>query len=380
MNLKIGIITYHSAYNYGSVFQAYALQQYLVDQFPDCQIQMINYRLEKQREYYKIVRFQFGKMALIKDILQFPIINKRLMRSRRFEQFINDRFLLTPEYTQPEEIYGVYDSFDVIISGSDQIWNKHSCELHTNEWKYIYPYVLHNFMGKKISYASSIGGMSDSEMDRIMADITLFDEVAMREQNSAKYISKKLEREILSVMDPTFLLNSKEWNENLSLKKKIEEKYILFYSLNRDYATSLYALKKVVEYAKHNSLKVKTITPYEYLYDFRFHNVENCCNAGPVEFMELLKNAEVVITDSYHGTALSINFNKNFFSVGINKNDTRISELLEKLGLTDRYMENINDLNSKNKVIEEYDEVNAKLQALVYQSKEYLLNSFKNTS
>lgn len=137
MSKKLGIITYHSAYNYGSVFQAYALQQYLVNQFPGCQIKMINYRLEKQKEYYKIVRFQFGKMALIKDILQLPILNKRITRSQKFENFINEKFLLTSEYTEPEEVYDIYSDFDIIISGSDQIWNKHSCELHTNEWKYI---------------------------------------------------------------------------------------------------------------------------------------------------------------------------------------------------------------------------------------------------
>ena len=378
MSKKLGIITYHSAYNYGSVFQAYALQQYLVNQFPGCQIKMINYRLEKQKEYYKIVRFQFGKMALIKDILQLPILNKRITRSQKFENFINEKFLLTSEYTEPEEVYDIYSDFDIIISGSDQIWNKHSCELHTNEWKYIYPYVLHNFSGTKISYSSSLGGMRDEEMDKIIADIALFDEVAMREQSSAKYLSGKLDKQVLSVMDPTFLLDSKEWCRDFSLSDKDEGQYILFYSLNRDYASSLYTLKRVVEYAENMHLRVKTITPYEYLYDFRYNNVDNYCDAGPIEFLDLLKQARLVITDSYHGTALSINFNKNFFSVGINKKDARISELLAKLELTDRYIEHIDDLMSKYYEINDYTDVNRKLQSYIKQSKEYLLSNLKS--
>ena len=86
--------------------------------------------------------------------------------------------------------------------------------------------MLHNFSGTKISYASSIGGMTDEEMDKIIADIALFDEVAMREQSSAKYLSGKLDKQVLSVMDPTFLLDSKEWCRDFSLSDKDEGQYI----------------------------------------------------------------------------------------------------------------------------------------------------------
>ena len=133
-----------------------------------------------------------------------------------------------------------------------------------------------------------------------------------------------------------------------------------------------------MEYAENMHLRVKTITPYEYLYGFRYNNVDNYCDAGPIEFLDLLKQARLVITDSYHGTALSINFNKNFFSVGINKKDARISELLAKLELTDRYIDHIDDLMSKYYEINDYTDVNRKLQSYIKQSKEYLLSNLKS--
>ena len=156
--MRIGLITYHSAYNFGSVLQAYATQQWQF--FEDVLAPIINYRMEEQKHFYQpLYRMNFGVKTWVKDLLQFPCHRRRLQRTDRFEKFFKQKLLLTEELSRPEEVISQWQQYDVIISGSDQIWNKHSCELEHNDWHYMNPYLLKGFNGRKISYASSVGSL-----------------------------------------------------------------------------------------------------------------------------------------------------------------------------------------------------------------------------
>ena len=368
--MKIGLITYHSAYNFGSVLQAYALQNFLVENESNCEI--INYRMKEQRRVYSIFRWNSGIKwwkSLIKNILLISRYKSKKVRQQRYEKLINQIFNLSKECVEPKDVYNIWDKYDVIISGSDQIWNKHSNELEHISWDYMYPYLLHGYKGKKVSYASSIANMTDEDLLKIIPDIKDFDFVSLREKESADRLSKICDINIVSVLDPTFLLKKDEWIEKFNLKKS-REKYILYYALNG--RKDIKAVKGIVEeYAMRKKCKVKIIAPLAYIRSSK--NIEVLDEIDPIIFLQLLYNAQTIITDSYHGTILSINLGKDIYSIcGRNESDFRKTDILKQIGLEDRIIYDLKCLLKKIYTPIDYKVVNDKLANLRKQSEQYL--------
>lgn len=337
--MKVGIITYHAAYNFGSMLQAYATQE-AVKKIGHEAI-MLNYRMPSQKNFYKEYRTGYGKLNFVQDLLQFPMHKDKIARREKFEIFLKEYFNLSAEFNEPEEMRAICEGLDVIISGSDQIWNAKSCEFVKCDMRYMRPYLLDGFEGKKISYASSIGHMGESELEKIISFISDFDFLSVREQAAKTIIERYIDIPIDRVLDPTFLLNRNEWINKLKLKREDENPYILFYSLKRFDGNVL--LKEVKECAKKRNLAVKYIMPFSYLPNMS-KNVKNCENYGPVEFMNAIYNSKMVITDSYHGTILSLNLNKNVYSLCNNAGaEFRKTEVLERLGLGTRIIGGVNE-------------------------------------
>ena len=225
----IGIITYHSAYNYGSVLQAYATQEAVKS--IDSNVKIINYRMDEQKNFYSLYRFNYGLFRGLKDLRELPIHFKRKSRSNKFESFISNKMVLTKYFSQPEKFEEIANQFSLIISGSDQILNKHSNELRNNDWKYMDPYLLKKFKGRRISYASSLGNMEEDELKEILPIIKDFEYFSVREKSTALKIEKEIGKKIQWVCDPTFLLSRNDWIKKLQLEKN-DKDYILYYSLS----------------------------------------------------------------------------------------------------------------------------------------------------
>ena len=373
MKKDIALITFHAAYNYGSMLQAYATQETVNRLGGNCAI--INYRMKEQKDYYALLRSKYGLTTLAKDIVLIPFMRKRKLAADRYEDFINNKLNVTEEFSEPEDIGRIWDEYEITISGSDQIWNKHAFELEHNDWKYMYPYLLKGFQGKKVSYASSIGGMSDSELEMIIPYLNQFDSISVREDKIKSKLEKVLNTKIHSVLDPTFLLSSSEWINNLSLKKKEQEPYILYYSL-RGYKLAIPRLKVLKELARQKKCKIKVITPSFYIPYFDSH-FEYLFDLGPIEFLEELYNASMVVSESYHGTILAINFNKDVYSiVGKVGAEYRKSELLKKLGMEDRIIYNVDELLSEKEDID-YKKVNERIAINKALSIDYLTNALE---
>lgn len=371
---RIGLITYHSAYNFGSVLQAYATQ--CAVQKISGNVEVINYRMMEQKKFYSLYRVKYGIKTLLKDMMQFPLHSQRRRRRDNFEKFIHNRLSLTDEVSEPDEVYRMWSRYDIIISGSDQIWNKHSNELENNKWEYMFPYLLHGFSGKKVSYASSIANAEEEDIGAILPEIKTFDAISIRESGSADRLQKYLDMEIKYVADPTFLLTRDEWIRRLSLKEKPADNYVLYYSL-KGIAPTKERIPIVKEFAKRRNCKVKVITPFVYIKSLYGGDTENCIAAGPAEFMDLIYNAQSVITDSYHGTILSINLGKDVFSlcecIG---SEFRKTDIMRKLGMTDRIIYDINRIADGQTDIN-YSEVERKLTALREESMKYLIMSLE---
>lgn len=361
--MKIGIITYHSAYNFGSMLQAFATQESVKKMGHEAII--LNYRMQSQKNFYAEYRTKYGKLNFLQDLCQLPMHNAKIERKQNYEKFFDEHFNLTAEFSEPEVMKEICKDFDVIISGSDQIWNSRSCEFVNCDIKYMKPYLLDGFQGKKISYASSIGHITDKELEYIIPYVKKFDFLSVREQSTKDRISKYIGKSIERVLDPTFLLTGDEWIEHLNLRKEENRPYILFYSLKRFDGNNI--LKEVIELAHKKNMAVKYIMPFSYLPN-KYSDVENCESFGPVEFMNAIYNSEMVITDSYHGTILSLNLNKNVYSICSKTGaEFRKTEVLERLELHDRIISEINeiygsttkiDFESINKIITE-DKLNS---------------------
>lgn len=365
---RIGLITYHAAYNFGSVLQAYATQCVL-KRFSE-NVEIINYRMTEQKKFYDLYRVKYGIKTFLKDAMQIPLHSKRLCRRDNFEAFIHNKLFLTEEVSEPEEVYRLWDRYQIMISGSDQIWNKHSLEMEHNRREYMLPYLLHGFSGKKISYASSIANTDEKDMEAILPEIKRFDAISVRELSSSARIQQYLDVRIRNVLDPTFLLTRDEWIKALSLSEKKNERYVLYYSL-KGIAPTKEAIPAVKKFAKQTGCKVKVITPFVYIKSL-YKDIENCIEAGPQEFVELIYNAQAVITDSYHGTIFSINFCKDVFSLCEDGgSEFRKTDILKRLGMEERIIYDINDIfNVQTKV--DYAEVGKKLSVLRKESIQYL--------
>ncbi|SFX01827.1 polysaccharide pyruvyl transferase family protein [Ruminococcus sp. XPD3002] len=328
---KIGIITFHSAYNYGSVLQAFATQETVraLGYVPE----IINYRLAEQRRVYANLRFKYGVKELIKDLTLLPMYRKRNQKYAAFEDFFAKHLFLTQEVAGVEETLALMQQYETAISGSDQIWNKHSLELEANSWDFMKPYLLADFAGKKVSYASSTANMSHEELEKIKPYLDKFAHIAMRESSSAAVISIMLGRAVESVLDPTFLLDRTAWIKALSLKDEPSNN-IVYYSLGG--LKRFNVIRPVLnELAKREKCKVIVITPFCYVGGNRVF--EPHPEYGPVDFLQALRNAKMVVTDSYHGTILSVNLGKDVYSLcKKGGSEFRKTDILKAVGLEER--------------------------------------------
>ena len=368
--MLIGLLTYHSGYNYGSTLQAYATLCQLKK--VDSSASIINYRMKEQGRFYcPTCRFDCGVKTAAKDLLQLPVQGKRVQRAQRFEDFFVRYLSMTPRIAEPEEVASQWEQFDAIVSGSDQIWNKHSCELAHVDWRYMDPYLLKDYKGRKISYASSIGDMTDEEIEYILPELRKFDALAFREVTSAEKMAKFLDRPVEAVIDPTFLLKKNDWIDCLQLQRGFDEKYILAYFLC-DPKSLLKILPSLVKIAKKRGCRMRIVTPFAYL-PFPSKWIEYHPEYGPIEFLNALYNAETIITDSYHGTILSVNFGKDFYSIcksgGV---EFRKTDILNRIGLQNRVINNPLMISEHDFVPIHYEAVYAKLDKLRQHSLSYL--------
>lgn len=373
METKIGVITYHSAYNFGSVLQAYATQESI--EKIGYSVEIVNYRMKSQIKYYSMIHLNNGLKAFLKDLLHLPQIGKYITRKNRFEQFIEE-LNLTKEFNEPEEVDEADGMFDIFVSGSDQIWNKHSNELEESEWKYMYPYLLCFTNKKKVSYASSIVNMKDEELTYIVDKVKKFDKISFREKASCDRFKSLFGIESNEVLDPTLLLNSEEWSSKIGTipEKMINKKYILYYALEGVKKTRK-IMPKLQKMAKRKGCVLVVITP---LSCFTYSKgVINAIDAGPKEFLGWIKGAELVITNSYHGTLFSVNLGTNFYTLQEKEStDNRIKGILLKLELEKRIISDVDSIFYEKEKIN-FQDVWKKLDIYRKESIEFLKKALK---
>lgn len=366
---KIATLTTHGADNYGAVLQAFALQQYLQRNGHACDI--LNYVPRYTIEDYRIVKRPSTLRDVALSLFQLMHYFERKERKRRFSNFRDTYLKLSGEVIREhEELIGAADQYDMIVCGSDQIWNP---AIHDFDEAYFlsFPQVK----TKKVSYAASFGQdhIADGIKNELMRRLVGFSSFACREHSALQLIRELTNRNADFVLDPVFLLPAEEWHQ-LSRRPEKDKQYSLLYFLSNP-GVSPYAAKK---YAQDNRMQVISMgfSPRDIRYGV------NCkYSYGPQEFLGAIEGADVILTNSFHCTAFAIIMEKDFYvrkQKGKQARNDRMISLLKELGLEDRlyFDEEADQLDFDRRI--DYRLVKEKLKKLICQSAEYLQSTVED--
>lgn len=334
---KILTITFHSSYNYGSNLQAYALQEYIKRLYGNkCNYQIINFRTKKQKEMYKSFFLKHDLKSIIKRILFFRYKKQLYKKEELFEKFIKENLNITKEYNSLEELNEENWDADYYLAGSDQLWNLQALDF---DWAYFLEFIK---SGVKISYAASFGPKAQNwtfeEQERIKKDLLQFRNLSVREEGSFNNIKKVIGIEPEVNVDPTLLLFKEDWERLIPSQRLYNKDYIFLYNLKeKEYVELAYKISK--------KLKLPILISKEGKLEEIFYGFKKKLDVGPLEFLNLIKNAKLVLSSSFHGTIFSIILHKPFFALKGDE-DFRIQTLLKKMHLENRSI-SINDYKEK---------------------------------
>lgn len=338
--MKIGIITFHASHNCGSQLQAFALQQTLLKLGYDNEI--IDFSNQGSREMYKTIpnihplkRGIRGRLHYwFKSIMFYKLLKKQ---AQYYNTFINNNFILSAKkYHSDNDLRQEKFDYSHFIAGSDQVWNICCPDADT---AYYLDFVEN---GKKIAYAVSTGATIIKEKAK---DIALYKKlvndfyaISVREKNSVAQFKELTGRnDIELLIDPTMLFTQNDWEHYFDLNSPIiHGDYIFYYAFHYDHEVN----KAVMDIAKKYCMPVYIIEARAWgPLNARKDGLSLCNESGPIAFLNLVKYAKMVLTTSFHGTAFSVIFRKNFWfidSIIHNPKDDRVKTLLEQVKLTDR--------------------------------------------
>ncbi len=343
----IGTLTVHHNANYGANLQAYALRACIEKETENEEVRVIDYRNDLIRNLYAVRPWNrinekpyiVINRTSIKRVIKMALnINGTIVRDLKFAKFRRKYIKTTKIVYSPKQIKLLNCSS--IIIGSDQVWNESITQDKDNVfWGNVK--TPNTFVG---SYAPSFGrsSITDLEKRKLESNIKNFDYITVREPSMVNILSPYTKKKIHVVCDPIFLLSKKEWSELLDTR--VNKSYIFVYILERN-DELLNMARKISEI-----LRLKVIILSDGL-KLRQSVGKYIKTATPLEFMSLLYSAKFVLTNSFHGTAFSVLFNKQFITLPDTKKSARMVEFLENCGLEKRICwrsEDItNDLISK---------------------------------
>lgn len=369
--MKIGILTFHRAYNYGALLQCYALKEYLSSLGHE--VSIIDYWPEYHSNTYRLIpnfsnlKFKSKIKALFLLIIG---INRIKKRNNGYIEFINNKLGLdkSVKYTNPIELGNI--GLDIVIYGSDQIWwNSNLPSFKGFDLVYWGQFI--NSSVKKITYAPSMGVMShnEEELNQIKDNLSNFSKISVRESATKDFLKNKFNIDSELVLDPVFLLDKNRWDDLCSSRHSTvtkNENYILFYHLMRN-DDALILVNKLA--LKHNCKVIEIRGRVDSLkFGNRYKQTED-----PIGFLQLIRNAKFVVSTSFHGVAFSVIFEKQFLAIGMGKNSERAKSLLKNLGIENRYMSNLEALNLNEFI--DYNQVNIKLNTLKTISINFLIDN-----
>ena len=350
---KIGVLTWHYHHNYGGVLQAFAMQ--CVFEKLNYNVDIVNYRPEK-----------YGLKECVKRLLLSNAISSRLLnkcRDYKFNKFLKQNLKQSKTFNVSTIKKLKQNKYDAFFVGSDQIWSPNVLDT-----TYLLDFVDDN--NKKFSYApSSVIETKDKDKIKLYKKyLSKFNKISVREQKSKENIDSYVGCDCKVVLDPTLLLDEPDYTEVVSERNVPSGDYVLCYFLgNND------CYRDVIDQIKGDMTVYSIMSSndscghYNKIYD-----------VGPKEFLGLIKNCKLMVTDSFHGLAFSIIFKKQFYVLERFKKDSeinqnpRIDHILNLLDLHERKVVNVINLSNLKTI--QYDEVYQYLNIEREKSISYLID------
>lgn len=328
--MKAGVITFHSAHNFGASLQTWALQRVLKDN--NIEASVINYHPSIIDDLYNPLK---GKEGIVKSLAELKLKWKNprsLIRYKNYTDFINIQFDLLGNFSTYEELEQADLDLDAYIVGSDQVWNSE----HIGGFDPTY-FLKFAKPGKaKIAYAASIGKdyILPIYHERIRECLKSFTSISVREESAVKAIKGLVKRDIDVVLDPTLLI-PREAYEDIKRVPKLNEKYIFVYMMENN--------PDVIKFA--NRISQATGLPIVQRRPNKLfkNEVATCYTEGPGEFLGWIENAEYVITNSFHGTVFSMIYETPFVSMLHSNTGSRTIDLLKSLKMESHLLYNKED-------------------------------------
>lgn len=329
--MKLGLLTFHNTANYGAALQAYALQEFLEKEGYDCEyLDYVNHtrKVEYSMGDHMLQHLKKGDIpTAIKYFVGSPFMK---MRQRRFNRFYKEFLhVSTQSYTNAEEATKAEPLYDMFIVGSDQVW---CAENNGNDVAFLLSFIKDK--QKKMSYSSSFGrdDIPEELCEEYARCLKEMKHLSTREQFGVELIKTLTGRDATLVMDPVFLLSAQDWERLISSTNV--EKYIFSYT---NTSNQLPFFLKQTKYPLDGK-RIYKLSSQTSPSDFINRKIRVMYTMSPQTFLQSIRDAEFVVTASFHCLAFSILFHKPF-SVLLSGNGGktgRLSTLLEQFGLGNR--------------------------------------------
>jgi hypothetical protein len=354
--MKLGIITFHRAKNYGAVMQTYALNKVTKNLGIDSEV--IDYRYNKIENDYAFFKSKNAK-KILKDIINYPL---KKGKWKKFDRFIEKNINLSEKvYREAQELEEANKIYDCYLTGSDQVFN---LKMTGNDENYFLHFA--DSSKKKNSYAASFG-QKEIPKDKEEIYKTLlsdFHSISIREKDAIKIVNELTDKNPRIDVDPSFLLDKNEW-EKVSLPPKEKGKYIVLFVMQKN--------QTIFKFTE--DLSAKTGYPIIFITDGykKYLKAKHKMVVSPEEWLGYFLHAEYIVTNSFHGLAFAVNFNKKFF-VELQKppatGNSRLETILQEYQLQNRMIKNGTSVAIDQDI--DWDFVNQELDKNKKQSLNYL--------
>ena len=359
--MRIGILTFHRAYNFGAFLQAFALKTYLEEM--GHKVEFVDYWPKEHSALYKT--FYWEEVKSLKGYLRECLVSHyRRGKARPFVRAQRKILGLDkkPRYEKPQQLSEV--AYDLIVYGSDQIWWKSRLKgvdgFDVTYWGGHIPETI-----TRASYAASMGAIELDANDKQIVQQLLkgFSHISVRENQLKNSIQPLTEKKIEVNIDPTFLLEKECWEKLCTSIPESKGKYILYYRMMIDEEADRLA----------QQLSLQTGYPIVHM-DAAIGSYRNLSkytkSASPFDFISLIRNAEYVVSTSFHGVAFSVIFEKQFYAIGMGNRSNRVQSLLSSLGIEQRLIRSKEDIMALDSI--DYVQVKERLRELRQQAADYL--------
>lgn len=343
--------------NYGALLQAYALKKSFENR--GCSVNILNYCLESTMRTYELYPKITGRSSFIRFLKAFRVRKETEKSVQRFLQFRKERLNLTREYKNFAELEVDSPDADIYVTGSDQVWNP---KINFDRAYYLQ-------FGRKdavhASYAASIGlSRIPEEYEKELIDRIRQIPFRSVRENTAQTILQQYDISSSVHIDPTVLLDKNDY-DSIAVAPSVHKPYVLLYLLImpdniKEYLDELRKL-----YPNFVFVNIPGNTYDRPLGDVQIRDI------GPCEFLGLIRNAEVVLTTSFHGTVFSLIYQKQFMSVLPRGTGSRISGLLESVDLEKRIALEGHDIKRMRDTIN-YEKVIEKMEIMRQKAFNYI--------